>query len=106
MYVKQRKEINIMTVTVYVNWEERRILKKEEFMEEINTLVENINENHYERGERLEAFLNYKRLDCVDLFDMSETDKQELVKEFEEWLVMDAEVELLEDVFDEVEIEL
>lgn len=95
-----------MTVTVYVNWEERRILKKEEFMEEVNTLVENINEDQYERAERLGEFLDLKELDCVDLFDMSETDRQELVKEFEEWLVGDAEIELLEGCFSEEVIEL
>jgi hypothetical protein len=95
-----------MTVTVYVNWEERKILNKEEFEEEVNTLVENINEDHYERRERIWEFLEYKELDWEDLFDMSETDRQELIKEFDEWLVMDAEAELLEDVFDEVKIEL
>ena len=95
-----------MMVTVYVDWEERRVLNKEEFMEEVNNLVENINDDHYERGERLGEFLDYKELDCVDLFDMSEADRQALVKEFEEWLVRDAEVELLEEAFDEVKIEL
>jgi hypothetical protein len=95
-----------MTVTVYVNWEERKILNKEEFGEEVNTLVENINEDHYERRERIWEFLEYKELDWEDLFDMSETDRQELVKEFEEWLVGDAEVELLEGEYDEVELEL
>ncbi len=95
-----------MMVTVYVDWEERRVLNKEEFMEEVNNLVENINDDHYERSERLGDFLDYKELDCVDLFDMSEADRQALVKEFEEWLVRDAEVELLEEAFDEVKIEL
>ena len=95
-----------MMVTVYVDWEERRVLNKEEFMEEVNTLVENINEDHYERGERIGDFLDYKELNCVDLFDMSEADKQALVKEFEEWLVEDAKAQLLEEDFSEAVIEL
>ncbi len=66
----------------------------------------NINEDQYERAERLGEFLDLKELDCVDLFDMSETDRQELVKEFEEWLVGDAEIELLEGCFSEEVIEL
>ena len=95
-----------MKVTVYVDWEKREVLTKEEFMEEVDTLVENINEDHYERRQRIWEFLEYKELDWGDLFDMSETDKQELVKEFEVWLVGDAETELLEEVFDKVELEL
>ena len=95
-----------MMVTVYVSWEGHEILTKELFKEEVKGLVENIKEDPCERGERLEAFLNYKRLDCVDLFDMSETDRQALAKEFEEWLVEDAEAQLLDEEFDEVELEL
>ena len=95
-----------MTVTVYVDWEERRVLNKKEFEEEVNSLVENINDDHYERVERLKDFLDYKELDCVDLFDMSETDRQALTKEFEKWLVEDAKTELLEEVFSETVIEL
>ena len=95
-----------MMVTVYVSWEGHEILTRELFDEEVDGLVENIKGDAYERGERLEAFLNYKRLDCVDLFDMSETDKQALAKEFEVWLVEDAKAQLLEEEFDEVEIEL
>ena len=95
-----------MMVTVYVSWECHEILTKEQFKEEVEGLVENIKEDPCERCERLEAFFNYKRLDCVDLFDMSETDKQALVKEFEEWLVKDAEAQLLDEEYDEVKLEL
>ena len=95
-----------MTVTVYVNWEEHEILTKEQFKEEVEGLVENINKDHYERRERIWGFLEYKELDWGDLFDMSETDRQELKKEFEEWLVGDAEEQLLHEEYGEVKLEL
>ena len=95
-----------MTVTVYVNWEEHEILTKEQFKEEVEGLVENINKDHDERRERIWGCLEYKELDWGDLFDMSETDRQELKKEFEEWLVGDAEEQLLHEEYGEVELEL
>lgn len=95
-----------MMITVYVDWEERRILNKEEFKMDVDTLVENIKEDRYERNERLEDFLDEKELNCVDLFDMSEVERQALVKEFEEWLVGDAEAQLLGEYFEEVRLEL
>lgn len=95
-----------MTVTVYVDWEERRVLNKKEFEEEVDTLVENINGDHYERNERIEAFLDEKELYAVDLFEMSNSDRQALVKEFGEWLTGSAREELLENSFGEVEVEL
>jgi hypothetical protein len=106
MYVIKRKEVKTMMVKVYVDWEERRVLNKKEFEEEVNTLVENINEDHYERRERIWEFLEYKELDWGDLFDMSETDRQELIKEFDEWLVEDAKRKLLEGCFSEAVVEL
>ena len=95
-----------MMVTVYVDWEERRVLNKREFEEEVCTLVENINDDSYERNERIVAFLDEKELDAVDLFEMSDSDRQVLLKEFKEWLVVDARTQLLEESFGEAVIEL
>ena len=95
-----------MIVTVYVSWGSHKILTREQFNEEVKGLVEDIKEDHYERREGIWAFLEYKELDWGDLFDMSETDRQELKKEFEEWLVGDAEEQLLHEEYGEVKLEL
>jgi hypothetical protein len=93
-------------VTVYVNWEKHEILTKEQFNEEVKGLVENIKEDEYEYDDRLYNFLEEKHLDVIDMFYMSETDKVALREEFEEWLVGDAEKQLLEEECDEVKLEL
>jgi hypothetical protein len=93
-------------VTVYANWEEHKILTKEQFEEEVKGLVENIKEDEYEYDDRLYIFLEEKHLDVIDMFYMSETDKVALREEFEEWLVGDAEEQLLEGEYDEVKLEL
>ncbi len=95
-----------MTVTVYVDWEERRILNKEEFEMEVDILVKNINDDFREREVRIGDFLDCKKLDGIDLFEMSEDDRQALLKEFDKWLVEDAKTELLEECFSEAVIEL
>lgn len=95
-----------MTVTVYVDWEERRVLNKAEFEEEVDAFVDNINGDYRERGERIEAFLDEKELNAVDLFEMSDSDRQALLTEFKAWLVVDAKTELLEESFSEAVIEL
>ena len=95
-----------MMVTVYVNWENREVLTEEEFERETNNLLENIKDDVSERDGRLYEFLEQKELDQIDLFYMSEIDRQALIKEFEEWLVDDAREQLLEWTFDKVELEL
>lgn len=95
-----------MKVTVYVDWEERRILNKEEFEKEVDFLVGNINGDFREREERIRVFLDDKELDSIDLFEMSEVDRQALLKEFDKWLVEDAKAELLEEYFSEAVVEL
>ena len=95
-----------MMVTVYVNWEGHEILTKEQFEEEVKGLVDNIKEDEYEYDDRLYTFLEEKHLDVIDMFYMSETDKVALREEFEEWLVGDAEEQLLNEEYDEVKLEL
>ena len=95
-----------MMVTVYVNWEDREVLTEEEFERETNNLLENIKDDVSVRDSRLYEFLEKKELDQIDLFYMSEIDRQALIKEFEEWLVDDAREQLLEWTFDKVELEL
>lgn len=95
-----------MTVTVYVDWEERRVLNEAEFEEEVDAFVDDINGDHYERGERIEAFLDEKEVNAIDLFEMSDSDRQALLKEFKTWLVEDARAQLLEESFGEATIEL
>jgi hypothetical protein len=93
-------------VTVYVNWKEHEILTKEQFEEEVKGLVENIKGDEYEYDDRLYNFLEEKHLDVIDMFYTSETDKVALREEFEEWLVGDAEEQLLDEEYDEVKLEL
>jgi hypothetical protein len=93
-------------VTVYVNWKEHEILTKEQFEEEVKGLVENIKEDEYEYNDRLYNFLEEKHLGVIDMFYTYETDKVALHEEFEEWLVGDAEEQLLEEEYDEVKLEL
>jgi hypothetical protein len=93
-------------VTVYVNWKEHEILTKEQFNEEVKGLVENIKEDEYEYDDRLYNFLEEKHLGVIDMFYTSETDKVALREEFEEWLVGDAEEQLLDEEYDEVKLEL
>ena len=95
-----------MMITVYVNWESHEILTKEQFKKEVEGLVENIKEDEYEYDDRLYNFLEEKHLDVIDMFYMSETNKEALRKEFEEWLVGDAEEQLLHEEYGEVELEL
>lgn len=95
-----------MMVTVYVSWEGQEILTKELFDEEVKGLVENIKADACEYDDRLYIFLEGKHLDIIDLFHMTETDKLALRKEYEEWLVEDAKAQLLDEEFDEVELEL
>ena len=95
-----------MMVTVYVNWENHEILTKEQFKEEVEGFVENIKDDNCEYNDRLYIFLEEKHLDVIDMFYMSETDKVALREEFEEWLVGDAEEQLLDEEFDEVKLEL
>ena len=95
-----------MMVTVYVSWEGHEILTKEQFEEEVKGLVDNIKEDEYEYDDRLYNFLEGKHLDVIDMFYMSETDKVALREEFEEWLVGDAEEQLLNEEYDEVKLEL
>jgi hypothetical protein len=93
-------------VTVYVNWESHEILTKEQFKEEVEGFVENIKDDNCEYNDRLYIFLEEKHLDVIDMFYMSETDKVALREEFEEWLVGDAEEQLLDEEYDEVKLEL
>ena len=95
-----------MMVTVYVSWESHEILTEERFKEEVKNLVENIKEDEYEYDDRLYNFLEEKHLDVIDLFYKSEADRLELRKEFEEWLVGDAEEQLLDYHFEKVKLEL
>ena len=95
-----------MMVTVYVDWGSHRILTMEQFKKEVEGLVEDIKEDEYEYDDRLYDFLEEKHLDVIDMFYMSETDKEALRKEFGEWLVGDAEEQLLHEQFDEVKLEL
>lgn len=95
-----------MMVTVYVNWESHEILTKEQFKEEVEGFVENIKDDNCEYNDRLYIFLEEKHLDVIDMFYMSETDKVALREEFEEWLVGDAEEQLLDEEYDEVKLEL
>ena len=95
-----------MMVTVYANWESHEILTKEQFEEEVSGLVDNIKDDNCEYNDRLYTFLEEKHLDVIDMFYMSETDKVALREEFEEWLVGDAEEQLLNEEYDEVKLEL
>ena len=95
-----------MMVTVYVNWESHEILTKEQFEEEVSGLVDNIKDDNCEYNDRLYIFLEGKHLDVIDMFYTSETDKVALREEFEEWLVGDAEEQLLNEEYDEVKLEL
>ena len=95
-----------MMVTVYVSWESHEIFTEKQFKEEVKNLVENIKEDEYEYDDRLYNFLEEKHLDVIDLFYKSEADRLELRKEFEEWLVGDAEEQLLDNHFEKVKLEL
>ena len=95
-----------MMVTVYVDWGSHKILTMEQFEEEVALFVKELKNDNYEYNERLYNFLEEKHLDIVDMFYMSETDKEALREEFEEWLVRDAEEQLLNEEFDEVKLEL
>ena len=95
-----------MMVTVYVNWGGQEILTMEQFEEEVALFVKELKVDNYEYNKRLYDFLEEKHLDIVDLFHMSETDKEALREEFEEWLIGDAEKQLLNEEFDEVKLEL
>lgn len=95
-----------MMVTVYVDWEKREVLTKEEFEREVDNLLKDIKDDVNELNNRLYMFLEEKEIDQVDLFNMSETERQKLHHEFEEWLVRDAKYQLLEWTFDKVELEL
>ena len=95
-----------MTVTVYVSWETHEILTKEQFEEEVKSLLENIRDDKYEYDERLCAFLEGKEIDQIDLFHMAEIDRKALHKEFDEWIIEDARVQLLEEHFEETELNI
>ena len=95
-----------MMVTVYVNWGGQEILTMEQFEEEVALFVKELKVDNYEYNKRLYDFLEEKHLDIVDLFHMSETDKEALREEFEEWLIGDAEKQLLNEEFDVVNLEL
>ena len=95
-----------MMVTVYVDWESHKILTMEQFEEEVALFVKELKDDNCEYNDRLYIFLEEKHLDVIDMFYMSETDKVALREEFEEWLVGDAEEQLLDEEFDEVKLEL
>ena len=95
-----------MMVTVYVDWESHKILTMEQFEEEVALFVKELKDDNCEYNDRLYNFLEEKHLDIVDLFHMSETDKEALREEFEEWLIGDAEEQLLDEEFDVVALEL
>ena len=95
-----------MMVTVYVDWDKREVLTKEEFEREADILLENIKDDVSVSNERLYIFLEEKEIDQVDLFNMSEIERQRLHHEFEEWLVDDARDQLLDWTYNKVELEL
>ena len=95
-----------MMVTVYVNWENREVLTEEEFELEASAHLKDIKNDVSELNNRLYNFLEEKEIDQIDLFNMSEIERQRLHNEFEEWLVDDARDQLLEWTYDKVELEL
>ena len=95
-----------MKVKMYVNWNEREILKEEEFKERVKDYAEENAEDTYERNARLYDFLtDRKSLDMIDVYNLTAEQKGELEKEFEKYLLEDAE-ELLMDDYDEVILEV
>ena len=95
-----------MKVKMYVNWNEREILKEEEFKERVKEYAKENAEDPYECREILHNFLtDHKVFDIIDVYSLTTEQKEALEKEFEEYLIKDAEEMLLDD-YDEVTIEI
>ena len=95
-----------MKVFMYVSWHEREILKEEEFKERVKDYAKENAEDTFERNERLHNFLiDHKGFDIIDIYNLTTEEKMALDKEFEEYLIEDAEEILLDD-YDKVVIEI
>ena len=95
-----------MVVTVYVNHERGEALSVRQFEEMVHNRVESIMSNFNERSEYLNDYLEADGYDYADCFEFSESRREDILRAFRVWLYEDVKYHLLDNHFDEYEIEI
>lgn len=95
-----------MTVTIYVNHNNREVLTAKQFEELVASDMAETLADEGDKEESLYAYLEQSNLDLVDCFLMTEEVRNRHKEEFEKWLLQDIRTSLIEEYFDEYTIEI
>ena len=94
-----------MKVKIYVNWEEREIVKESELEEVKDTRASNILDNPYEMKHEAYNFVCEKDITAEDLLCMDETERKRLMEDFKNY-VIECVDETIKDEYEEIVIEI
>ena len=94
-----------MKVKIYVNWEEREIVKEDELAEVKDTMASDILDNTYERKHKAYDFICEKDISAEELFCMDESERKKLMEEFINYITECVD-ETVKDEYEEIVIEI
>ena len=94
-----------MKVKIYVNWEEREIVKEEELEEVKDTMASNILDDPYEKKHEAYNFICDKDITAEELLCMDETERKRLMEDFKNY-VIEGVNETIKDEYEEIVIEV
>ena len=94
-----------MKVKIYVNWENREIVKESELEEVKDTMASNILDDPYDKKREAYNFICYKDISAEELLCMDESERKQLMEEFINY-VSECVDETIKDEYEEIVIEI
>ena len=94
-----------MKVKIYVNWENREIVKEDELAEVKDRMASDVLDDPYEKKDRARDFLYEKDIPVEELLCMSEPERKELMEEFINYITECVD-ETIKDEYEEIVINI
>ena len=94
-----------MKVKIYVNWENREIVKEEELAEVKDTMASNILDDPYEKKHEAYNFICEKDISAEEILCMDESERKQLMEDFKNYVVECVD-ETVRDEYEEIVIEV
>ena len=95
-----------MLVKIFVNHNDREVLNEKQFEAEIKRQVEVVLADECDKEQYLYSYLEECNFDIVDCFLMKEEVRNTHKEKFNKWLLEDMRKTLLDEYFDEYNVEV
>lgn len=95
-----------MLIKIFVNHNDREVLNEKQFEAEVKRQVEDILADECNKEEYLYSYLEECGFDIVDCFLMTEEMRNTHKEKFNKWLLEDMRKTLLDEYFDEYNVEV